>query len=152
MSEIYNNLNHTIYLNIINIDDIPNIHNFDPENRIHYEFSKNTITICPETSITLNEKKSMVYIFAYDSTKKIYRSDRFLIDFPSTKRIMIGEKVYKEIKFANEYEFDNFNPDMVLGLSYLIPDYIIYFYNVIYIFLLFIIIIIAAIILILFTK
>jgi len=139
---LLNNLSDPIYINIHHGSDIENM-----EDKILYKGKSNPV-LAGESKYFEAELNDAIYITSYDSTKKIYRGNHIYIpnlniDDIDIVKIEICEDIYGDFRFTNEELHNQFDPDFILGMSYVIPSYICYCYNI-SIFIAFIIIIMIA--------
>jgi len=133
---ILNNLPHDIN---INIDK-----ETSTENRELYLANSDTIILKPLEQIELDDSNKTIYLFGYDIIKKIIKRDRFRYH-KSDGNIMIGQRAHNNIIFYDNIEF---NANTIIGLSYIIPQNVIFGYNLFVTLIFYFIIIVGAIIII----
>jgi len=126
---ILNNLCDPIYINIHHGSDIENM-----EDKNLYQGKSNPVQ-AGDSKYFPTLDKDAIYITSYDSTKKIYRGNHVYIpnlniDDPDSAKLEICEDVYGDFNFADMDRHTDFDPDFILGMSYVIPSYICYCYNI----------------------
>jgi len=129
MTKLYNNLADPIYINIY-----PNKDAVDIEDKELFRPNPNTIFVESGSEIILrrDEEESILYISSYDSQKNVERMNIFDANLNTNDKIMVGERIFSEIKFHDTRKYYTYKPDKLFGMSYIIPTRIVYTYNITY--------------------
>lgn len=111
-------------------------------NKHNEELSTNYITPNKFSRIMIGKSDTMI-IESYDSYKKVQRKEIVICSYIDNSEIVIGIGEWKHGNIVTYYDFE---ADLYIGVSYVIPNYIIYSFYIIN-YLIYMLIVVVAIIL-----
>lgn len=118
---ILNNLWDEVVVNVRSHEKLEDITSF-----ANYERDSDSVVIAPlQTAIVQVDESSTIYVFSYDTKKRIHRTDYisvYSMSEPVPETMMLAE-LRKTVYRVNSKDIEKtFAPEIIFALNYIIPD------------------------------